>query len=65
MNYSYFGLFSTTRVVGLCLCSKGLFGKFRNMGMLPYFDPTHWPDFRTDFQVGNRGTSYSGPSCIL
>ena len=24
---SYFGLFSTIRVVGLCLCPKGLFGK--------------------------------------
>ena len=35
------------------------------MGMLPYFDPTHWLDFRTDFQVGNRGTSDSDPSCKL
>ena len=24
---SYFGLFSTIRVVGLCLCPKGLFGR--------------------------------------
>ena len=48
--------------MGLCLCPKGL---FRNMGMLPYFDPTHWPDFRTDFQVGNLETSDSGSSCKL
>ena len=27
------------------------------MGMLPYFDPTHWLDFRTDFLVENQGTS--------
>ena len=42
--------------------------EFRNMGMLPYFDHAHWPNFRTDFQVGNRGTSDLSPyinySCI-
>ena len=21
---------------------------------LPYFDPTHWTDFRTGFRVGNK-----------
>ena len=30
------------------------------MGMLPYFDLAHKLDFRTDFPVGNRGTSDSG-----
>ena len=25
------------------------------MGMLPYFDPTHWPNFRTDFLVEIEG----------
>ena len=49
MDFSYFGLFSTIRVVG----------------MLSYFDPTHWPDFRTYFQVGNQGTSDLVPSCKL
>ena len=31
-DYSYFGLFSTIRVVELCLCSKGLFGRISKYG---------------------------------
>ena len=62
---SYFGLFTTIRAMGLCLCRKGLFAEFLNLGMMLYFDPTHWPDFRIDFQVGNRENSDMGPSCKL
>ena len=29
---SYFGLFSTIRVVGLCLCPKGLFDRISKYG---------------------------------
>ena len=25
------------------------------LGMLPYFDPTHCPEFGTSFWLGNRG----------
>ena len=46
---SYFGLFSTLRVVWLCFCPKGLFGRISKMEMLPYFDPTYWMNFSTDF----------------
>ena len=31
-DFSYFGLFSTIRVVGLCLCPKELFGRISKYG---------------------------------
>ena len=34
-------LFSTLRVVWLCLAPRGMFGFILNYGKLPYFDPTH------------------------
>ena len=34
---SYFGLFSTIRVVGLCLCPKGLFGRISKYGNAALF----------------------------
>ena len=34
---SYFGLFSTIRVVGLCLCPKGLFGQISKYGNVALF----------------------------
>ena len=33
----YFGLFSTIRVVGLCLCPKGLFGRISKYGNATLF----------------------------
>ena len=33
----YFGLFSTIRAVGLCLCSKGLFGRISKYGNAALF----------------------------
>ena len=62
---SYFGLFSTLRVVWLCLCPKGLFGRISKYRNAAYFDPTHLLDFRMDFQVGTRGNSDSSRSCKL
>ena len=52
---------------GLCqvFALRGCLDEFRNMEILPYFDPTYWPDFRIDFQVGTRGNSDSDPSCKL
>ena len=50
---------------GCVFSLRGCLALFRNMEILPYFDPTHWPDFRTDFWVGTRGNSDSGPSCKL
>ena len=46
---------SNLRVVWLCLAPRGMFGCILNYGKLPYFDPTHYLDFRTGFQVGNEG----------
>ena len=37
MDSSYFGLFSTIRAVGLCLCPKGLFGKILKYGNAALF----------------------------
>ena len=34
---SYFGLFSTIRIVGLCLCPKGLFGRISKYGNATLF----------------------------
>ena len=34
---SYFGLFSTIRSVGFCLCPKGLFGRISNYGNAALF----------------------------
>ena len=34
---SYFGLFSTLRVVWLCLCLKGLFGRISKFGNAAIF----------------------------
>ena len=34
---SYFGLFSTIRIVGLCLCPKSLFGRISNYGNATLF----------------------------
>ena len=34
---SYFGLFSTIRVVGLCLCPKGLFSRISKYGNATLF----------------------------
>ena len=34
-------LFSTLRVVWLCLAPRGMFGCILNYGKLPYFDPMH------------------------
>ena len=34
---SYFGLFSTIRVLGLCLCPKGLFGRISKYGNAALF----------------------------
>ena len=34
---SYFGLFATIRVVGLCLCPKGLFGRISKYGNATLF----------------------------
>ena len=34
---SYFGLFSTIRAVGLCLCLKGLFGRISKYGNASLF----------------------------
>ena len=34
---SYFGLFSTIRVVGLCLCPKGMFGRILKNGNATLF----------------------------
>ena len=48
-------LFSTLKVVWLCLAPRGMFGYILNYGKPPYFDPTHWPNFRTGFRVGNKG----------
>ena len=32
-----------------------MFGCILNHGKLPYFDPTHYPNFRTSFRVGTKG----------
>ena len=44
---------------------RGCLAKFWNERISPSFDPTHWMDFRTDFQVGNCGTLDSSPLCKL
>ena len=57
MDSFYFGLFSTLRAVWLCFFAlRGCLIKFWNEGMLPCFDPAHWPDFGTGFRLGNKGT---------
>ena len=35
---------------------RGCLGRILGLlGMLPCFDPTHYPKFRTDFWLGNEG----------
>ena len=34
---------------------RGYLAKYWNEGMLPDFDPTHWPDPGTGFWLGKRG----------
>ena len=48
-------LFSSLRVVWLCLAPRGMFDCILNYGKLPYFNRTHYSDFRIGFQVGNKG----------
>ena len=45
--------FASQGLRGCIFTLRGCLAEFQNMGMLPYFVPTHWLDFRTDFQVGN------------
>ena len=54
-------LIFTLRAVWLCLALRGVFGWILNYGKLPYLDPTHYPDFRTGFRVGNKGNL----ACVL
>ena len=58
-------LFSILRVVWLCLTPRGMFGCILNYGKLPYFDPIHYPDFRTGFRVGKKGNLAMCPSSKL
>ena len=55
-------LFSIFRVVWLCLSPRGVFGCILNYEKLPYFDPTHYPNFRTCFKVGTKGNLSVCPS---
>ena len=58
-------LFSILRAMWLCFAPREMFGCILNYGKLPYFDPTHYPDFRTCFRVGNKGNLVVCPSGIL
>ena len=49
---SYFGLFSTLRVMWLCFCLKGLCGRMLECGNAALFNPTHCPDFGIGFRLG-------------
>ena len=55
-------LFSTLRVVCWCLSVREMFGCILNQGKLPYFDHTHYLDFRTGFWVGNKWNLVVSPS---
>ena len=44
-----------------CLAPREVFGCILNQGKLPYFDHTHWSDFKTGFWVVNKGNLVVSP----